>query len=173
MPLNCLVLRNEGLPALGTGQRPGVLGALQRHGVQRNATPPASARPGALVGAAHAVQICQGQQQITAGHLVAACDGGVPPNAVDPVERTGQDQPLHHRVLHRCARPEVAERGIGLARNDPVDLGLTHALHICQGQPDAPPGNGGQPIHGHRQPGLRFRGCSGLLLRVLPRFVDH
>ena len=104
------------------GQTPGPAGPLDRPGVP--------------------VELGHLEQQVAAGDLGTAAYAHQPTQRgaepVEGVEPAGQHQPLGDRTGHLRAVPEVGQRVVGPGCDDPLDLAGVDALHLGQGEPDAP-----------------------------------
>ena len=85
------------------------------------------------------------EQQVAPGDLPPSTTGHGGTQAVERVEPPCDDEPLHHRPGHRGAVPEVRQRRVGPAGDDPGDLGVVDALDLGQPDPDAVAPAVGQP----------------------------
>ena len=118
------------------------------------------------------MQVCQREQEVAPGHLVVAAHRGATPDAVEPVEGSGEDQPLDDRFARPRPRPEVAERDERLARDDAFDLRLGDALDVGEREADAPALYPGQPLRGGRRPHGEVLGKAHLLAQLVDEFLE-
>src|SRR5664280_1278197 len=84
------------------------------------------------------------QQEVAPGHPAPSSSRttatGGPYGAAEPVERVdspGHDQPLDHRAADLGTMPKVGEGEVRLAGHHALNLAVTDALDVGQGQPDA------------------------------------